>query len=210
MIRPHSASGRGRSLLASLLSVSLVALSACSSDPEPVEITEAPVVNGEAVKSALGQITLDAMIEGQDVLGVQLTSDRGVVNLHYAGPAEHYVVCENAGWLAPEGGLVNVDLTRNAGFETIDDKGDPVSIERWVRLDALSNVSVLGGQDRLQVEPSIRYIVSMVTEVYDLSRRIGRKAERLEFDSGGSAITSTGHRCESTGVLEDLARTAAS
>ena len=89
-------------------------------------------------------------------------------------------------------------------------KGEPVSIERWVRLDALTNVVVQTGQQELQVEPKIRYIVSMVTEVYNLNERIGHKAERLEFESGGSAVTSTGHRCKSTGVLEELAKTAVS
>ena len=139
-----------------------------------------------------------------------MSDDRGLVNLHYSGPADRYVACDAAGWLLPGGGVVDVDLVKNAAFETLDDKGDPVSIERWVRLDALTNVVVSAEEQQVQVEPSIRYIVSMVTEVYDLNQRIGHKAERLEFESGGSAVTSTGHRCKSTGVLEDLATTAAS
>lgn len=209
MIRSPSATAWTHPLLAGLLSASLIGLSACSSDPEPVEMTSAPALNDAAIRSALGQITLDAAIKGQDVLGVRLEADQGMVNLHYAGAADRYVVCDPAGWLAPDGGVVDVDLVRSAGFKTVDHKGASVSIERWVRLDALSNVAVRAEANQLQVDPNIRYIVSMVTEVYDPSGRIGRKAERLEFDSGGSAVTSTGHRCESTGVLEDLTSTAA-
>ena len=110
----------------------------------------------------------------------------------------------------PDGGVTNVDLSESTAFETIDPKGDTVSIERWVRLDVLTNVVVRSNSQAMQVEPRSRYIVSMVTEVYDLNERIGHKAERLEFESGGSAVTSTGHRCKSTGVLEELAVTAAS
>lgn len=209
MTRIRTAPNRGRLVGACLLGASLLALSACSGDPEPVEVTK-PVAASETIRSTLGKITLDAASEGQDVLGVQVSDDRGLVNLHYSGPADRYVVCDSAGWLVPGGGVVDVNLSENAAFETIDDKGDPVSVERWVRLDAMTNVVVSTEEQQLQVEPSIRYIVSMVTEVYNLNQRIGQKAERLEFESGGSAVTSTGHRCKSTGVLEKLARTAVS
>lgn len=215
MTRTQIAPGRGRMAGAYLLAASLIGLSACSSDPVPVpeapEAVAAPrPVAGETVRSALGKITLDAAADGQDVLSVRVSGDRGLVNLHYAGPAERYVVCDTAGWLVPGGGVVNVNLSENAAFETIDDAGEPVSVERWVRLDALTNVVVQNGGRQLQVEPTTRYIVSMVTEVYNLNQRIGHKAELLEFESGGSALTSTGHRCESTGVLERLAATAVS
>ncbi|MDH3661879.1 MAG: hypothetical protein OEU92_17925, partial [Alphaproteobacteria bacterium] len=120
MMRTHIVSGRGRMAGACLLSAALLALSACSSDPEPVEPPGPRLVGGETVRSALGKITLDAAAEGQDVLGVQVSGDRGLVNLHYAGPAERYVVCDNAGWLVPGGGVVNVNLSENAAFETID------------------------------------------------------------------------------------------
>ncbi|MGI9498926.1 MAG: hypothetical protein ACR2P3_02740, partial [Geminicoccaceae bacterium] len=129
----------GRALGACALSVTLLAFSACSGDPEPVEVVSPPAAD-ETIRSALGKITLDATAEGQEVLGVQLAEGRGVINLHYAGPAANYVVCDSAEWLVAEGGVVNVDLSENAAFETIDDKGNPVSMERWVRLDALTNV----------------------------------------------------------------------
>ncbi len=213
MTRTHTARDRGRMFGMSLLATTVLALSACSGDPEPVpqpvDVVE-PRANGETIRSALGKITLEAAAEGQDVLGVQVAGDRGLVNLHYAGPAERYVTCDAAGWLIPGGGVINVNLSENTAFETIDDKGDPVSIERWVRLDALTNIVVQTGQQELQVEPKIRYIVSMVTEVYNLNERIGHKAERLEFESRGSALTSTGHRCESNGNLEKLAKTSVS
>ncbi|MEM7042227.1 MAG: hypothetical protein AAF543_05400 [Pseudomonadota bacterium] len=206
-IAPH----RSRLLGMGLLTASALALSACAGSPEPetAEVTR-PLASGETIRTALGKITLEATSEGQDVLGVEVADNRGLVNLHYSGAAGRYVVCDTAGWLQPGGGVVNVNLSENAAFETIDNKGDPVSIERWVRLDALTNVVVETDAQELQVEPQIRYIVSMVTEVYDLNRRIGHKAERLEFESGGSAVTSTGHRCKSTGVLEKLAATAVS
>ncbi|MGI9507851.1 MAG: hypothetical protein ACR2QJ_00705 [Geminicoccaceae bacterium] len=211
MTRSQRAPRRGRCVGTCLLGVSLLALAGCSGEPEPEPIkVTSQAAPGETVKSALGKITLDAAAEGQDVLGVQISDDRGLVNLHYAGPADRYVTCESASWLVPGGSEIDVDLAKNAAFETIDDKGDPVSVERWVRLDALTNVVVSSEERRLQVQPNIRYIVSMVTEVYDLNQRIGHKAERLEFETGGSAITSTGHRCESTGAMEDLAASAAS
>ncbi len=213
MTRTQTAHDRGRKVGMCLLSAALLGLSACAGGPDPapesLDVTR-PLADGETVRSALGKITIEAAAEGQDILSVQVAGDRGLVNLHYAGPAERYVACDSAGWLVPGGGVVDVNLSENAAFETIDDKGEPVSIERWVRLDALTNVVVQTEQQELQVEPKIRYIVSMVTEVYDLNQRIGHKAERLEFESGGSAVTSTGHRCKSTGVLEDLAKTAVS
>lgn len=213
MTRTHTTRDRGRMTGFSLLSAALFTLSACSSSPdavpEPVDVAR-PVAPGESIRSVLGKITLEAAAEGQDILSVQVEGDRGLVNLYYTGPAERYVVCDSAGWLLPGGGVVNVNLPENVAFETIDDKGNPVSIERWVRLDALTNVVVESNQQELKVEPKIRYIVSMVTEVYDLDKQIGKKAERLEFESGGSAVTSTGHRCKSTGVLEELANTAVS
>lgn len=214
MTRTDVPSGMSRPLGACLLFASLLVVSACSSDSEPVDLQALDVAEPrptqETIRSMLGKITLDAAAEGQEVLGVRVADDQGVVNLHYAGPAERYVACDNAGWLVPGGGVVDVDLSENAAFETIDNKGDPVSVERWVRLDALTNVRVSSGSQQLQVEPRSRYIVSMVTEVYNLNQRIGHKAERLEFESGGSAVTSTGHRCKSTGALEELMTTAAS
>ncbi|MEM8951699.1 MAG: hypothetical protein AAGA21_18830 [Pseudomonadota bacterium] len=214
MTRTENPRDRGRIVGMAVLSAAVLALSACAGDPEPappvsVEVIE-PTATGETIRSALGKITLEAASEGQDVLGVQVAGDRGLVNLHYAGPAERYVVCDAAGWLVPGGGVIDINLSENAAFETIDDKGNPVSIERWVRLDALTNIVVQDGQQDLDVQPRTRYIVSMVTEVYNLNERIGHKAERLEFESGGSAVTSTGHRCESSGVLERLAGTAIS
>ncbi len=213
MTRTHTAPNWGRNVGTGLLCAALLGLSACSGGPGPVPETlevPKPLAASETVRSALGKITLEAAAEGQDILSVQVAGDRGLVNLHYAGPAERYVACDSAGWLVPGGGVVDVNLSESAAFETIDNRGEPVSIERWVRLDALTNVVVQTGQQELQVEPKIRYIVSMVTEVYNLNERIGHKAERLEFESGGSAVTSTGHRCKSTGVLEELAKTAVS
>jgi hypothetical protein len=213
MTRHHAAPARNRWFGTCVL-VSLLALAACSGAPEPVETPPVAAVDPgkvrEEIRSALGRITLAATADGQEVLGVHIEDDRGLVNLHYAGAADRYVVCDLAEWLTPGGGMVNVNLSENIAFEAIDDKGEPVSIERWVRLDALTNVVVRPDQDRdLAVEPRSRYIVSMVTEVYDLNQRIGLKAERLEFESGGSAQTSNGHRCEATGVLERQASAAA-
>ncbi|MEZ5932624.1 MAG: hypothetical protein R3F54_11815 [Alphaproteobacteria bacterium] len=214
MIRHVEAPSRSRPLGPCLVVASLLALSACSSAPEPVETPAAEADAGkmrEQIRSALGKITLAATADGQEVLGVQLDDDHGLVNLHYGGPADRYVVCDPAEWLTPGGGMAKVNLSENIAFEAIDDKGDPVSIERWVRLDALTNVVVRhqDQKEKLEVKPHSRYIVSMVTEVYNLNERIGLKAERLEFESGGSALTSNGHRCESSGMLEQQASEAA-
>lgn len=214
MTRRPTAKGKSRTFWTCLLLAPILALGACSGGDEPVEVSAVePAAKGpgrDAIRTALGRITLDAAADGQNVLGVRMEDDRGVVNLHYAGPAERYVECDPAAWLLPGGGAVNVNLSENAAFETIDNRGDPVSIERWVRLDALTNVVVSAGGQTLEVNPRSRYIVSMVTEVYDLDQRIGHKAERLEFESGGSALTSTGHSCKSNGMLEQFATTAAS
>ncbi len=208
--------GSSLALRAGGVLASLLALSACETVPQQAEATSKPVAltansdPKERIRSALGKLTLEAAAEGQEVMGVEMEGDRGLVNLRYSGPADRFITCDTAGWLLPDGGVTNVDLSESTAFETIDPKGDTVSIERWVRLDVLTNVVVRSNSQAMQVEPRSRYIVSMVTEVYDLNERIGHKAERLEFESGGSAVTSTGHRCKSTGVLEELAVTAAS
>ncbi|MEL6964095.1 MAG: hypothetical protein AAFO01_15180 [Pseudomonadota bacterium] len=208
--------GSSLALRAGGVLASLLALSACETVPQQADTTSKPVAltansdPKERIRSALGKLTLEAAAEGQEVMGVEMDGDRGLVNLRYSGPADRFITCDTAGWLLPDGGVTNVDLSESTAFETIDPKGDTVSIERWVRLDVLTNVVVRSNSQAMQVEPRSRYIVSMVTEVYDLNERIGHKAERLEFESGGSAVTSTGHRCKSTGVLEDLAVTAAS
>lgn len=217
MMKTRAVLGKNLALKASGVLASLLALSACESVPEQADATNkvaavlTPDVDPkERVRSALGKLTLEAAAEGQEVLGVEMEGDRGMVNLRYSGPANRFITCDTAGWLLPDGGITNVDLAESTAFETVDPKGDTVSIERWVRLDALTNVVVRSENQTMQVEPRSRYIVSMVTEVYDLNERIGHKAERLEFESGGSAVTSTGHRCKSTGALEELAVTAAS
>ncbi|MEM9442461.1 MAG: hypothetical protein AAGA73_18605 [Pseudomonadota bacterium] len=208
--------GSSLALRAGGVLASLLALSACETVPQQADTTSKPVAltansdPKERIRSALGKLTLEAAAEGQEVMGVEMDGDRGLVNLRYSGPADRFITCDKAGWLLPDGGVTNVDLSESTAFETIDPKGDTVSIERWVRLDVLTNVVVRSNSQAMQVEPRSRYIVSMVTEVYDLNERIGHKAERLEFESGGSAVTSTGHRCKSTGVLEELAVTAAS
>lgn len=216
MTTTKSTIGKGLALRASGLLASLLALAACSAAPEKSAATDTTVVQApdvnpeEQVRSALGKLTLEAAAEGQEVIGVEMEGGRGLVNLRYSGPAERFVTCDAAGWLLPDGDVTNVNLSKNTAFETIDPKGDTVSVERWVRLDALTNVVVRSENRAMQVEPKSRYIVSMVTEVYDLNERIGHKAERLEFETGGSAVTSTGHRCKGTGELENLAATAAS
>lgn len=207
MTPKQPAPSRGRLLKTGLYIAPFLALASCADDPKVPE----PVVSqseDDSVRAALGKITLDAAAEGQEVLGVQLSEDRGVVNLYYGGPAEHYVVCETAGWVVPEGGIADVNLAESTAFEVPSETG-PVSVERWVRLDAMSSVVVRSEARQIEVEPKIQYIVSMVTEVYDLEQLVGRQAERLEFESGGAALTSFGHRCESNGVLENLAKTAA-
>jgi hypothetical protein len=216
MTTTKAAIGKSLALRTGGLLATLLALSACETVPEQSGVAErtvavtADVDPKEQVRSALGKLTLEAAAEGQEVMGVEMKDGRGMVNLRYSGPADRFVTCDTAGWLQPEGGVTNVNLSQNTAFETIDPKGDPVSIERWVRLDALTNVVVRSENRTMKVEPRSRYIVSMVTEVYDLNERIGHKAERLEFETGGSAVTSTGHRCKGTGALEDLAATAAS
>lgn len=217
MTKTKAKIGQGLVLRTGGLLASLLAFAACETVPEQSAVPPAPtavltpdVDPQEQIRSTLGKLTLEAAAEGQEVLGVEMKGNRGLVNLRYSGPAERFVTCDPAGWLLPEGGVTNVNLSANTAFETIDPKGDTVSIERWVRLDALTNVVVRSENQSIKVDPRSRYIVSMVTEVYDLNERIGHKAERLEFETGGSAVTSTGHRCKSSGALEDLATTTAS
>jgi hypothetical protein len=218
MTKMNAVTRKGLGMRAGCLLASLLALAACESVPaqstgavtKSTEVLVPDVDPQEQIRSALGKLTLEAAAEGQEVLGVEMEGDRGLVNLRYSGPADRFVTCDTAGWLLPDGGVTNVDLSTNTAFETIDPKGDTVSIERWVRLDALTNVVVRSENRAMEIEPRSRYIVSMVTEVYDLNERIGHKAERLEFETGGSAVTSTGHRCKGSGALESLAATAAS
>jgi hypothetical protein len=217
MTKTKAAIAKGFALRTGGLLASFLALAACETVPEqstaPTKRSVAltpDIAPEEQVRSALGRLTLEAAAEGQEVMGVEMKGSQGLVNLRYSGPAERFVTCDTAGWLLPDGGVTNVNLSESTAFETIDPKGDTVSIERWVRLDALTNVVVRSENQAMQVEPRSRYIVSMVTEVFDLNERIGHKAERIEFETGGSAVTSTGHRCKGTGALEDIAATAAS
>jgi hypothetical protein len=187
-----------------LAAASGLLLAACGSAPPPPPPAPppAPVSAQSEIEAALGQVALRAARQGVEVLGVKAESTQGVLALYYSGPPNDVIQCETADWISPAGELRAVDLGRDGTFETLVG-ADPVTVERRVRLDAMTKIEAKPAYGRIALQPRSHYILSGVIETYDRSRRlVGRQAERVEFDGDQVAKLSSGHTCRATGTLE--------